>query len=51
MNLKLFRLNFSTEFLKELAPKLKEKRIMPEEYILKQNEMQNNFIYILKGNV
>lgn len=33
--IKLFNLHFSTEFLNELAPLIKEKRIMPDEYILK----------------
>ena len=34
MNKKLFSLNFSSKFLNELALKMKEKRIGPEEVIM-----------------
>lgn len=33
-NIKIFKLNFSSEFLDELALSLKEKRLGPDEVIL-----------------
>lgn len=47
--MKLFKLNFSLEFLQKLAPRLKEKRVMPEEYIFLEGEAHDKICFILKG--
>ena len=49
---KIFSLNFSEEFLLDLAPRMKEKRIMPEEIIMDYNNQVNDKFYIImQGSV
>ena len=48
---KIFSLNFSNKFLIALAPKLKEKRLYPEEIIFEQNDPQRNIYFLMSGNV
>ena len=48
---KIFYLNFSSEFLQELAPRMKEKRFMPEEIILNDAEVNDKIYIIMQGSV
>ncbi|KAL4435261.1 hypothetical protein ABPG74_017353 [Tetrahymena malaccensis] len=48
---KIFFLNFSQPFLMDLAPKLKEKRLGPEEIIYNEGETQSRIYFVMKGNV
>lgn len=48
---KIFKLNFSQLFLMSLAPKLKERRLGPEEIIYNEEENQPRIYFVMKGNV
>jgi hypothetical protein len=48
---KEFRLNFSKEFLLQLAPKLKEKRYGPEEIIYEEGKFNNIVYFVMRGNI
>jgi CRP-like cAMP-binding protein len=46
----VFRLNFSEGFLRELAVKVQEKRVNPEEHIYKQDDAPERLFFLLKGS-
>lgn len=48
---KFFSLNFSSEFISDLANCVKEKRVGPEQILFRQNEVLNELIIILKGTI
>lgn len=48
---KIFRLNFSEDFLDELALKMKEKRLAPEEIIYSQNELTDKIYFLMRGSI
>ena len=48
---KEFRLNFSKNFLITLAPKLRERKLGPEEIIFKENEFNNRVFFIMRGKI
>ncbi|KAL4474221.1 hypothetical protein ABPG72_001760 [Tetrahymena utriculariae] len=48
---KIFFLNFTQPFLMDLAPKLKEKRLGPEEIIYNEGEIQPRIYFVMKGSV
>ncbi|EAR92302.2 cation channel family protein (macronuclear) [Tetrahymena thermophila SB210] len=48
---KIFFLNFTQPFLMDLAPKLKEKRLGPEEIIYNEGESQPRIYFVMKGSV
>ncbi|KAL4494527.1 hypothetical protein ABPG72_004429 [Tetrahymena utriculariae] len=51
MQNKLFNLNFSYSFIKELALYVKEIKIGPEIFLYHQNEQLDKFYFVLKGNI
>ena len=48
---KEFRLNFSKEFLGRLAPKLRERRLGPEEILFRENEYSRKVYFLMRGNI
>ena len=48
---KIFNLNFTQNFLMALAPKLKEKRLGPEEVIYNEKEMDQKIYFLMQGDV
>ena len=48
---KEFRLNFSKEFLMQLAPFLSEKRYGPEEIIFEAGNFNNIVYFVMRGNI
>ncbi|KAL4507295.1 hypothetical protein ABPG72_002088 [Tetrahymena utriculariae] len=48
---KAFNLNFSEQFLLNLAPYLKEKKFSPEEIIYEQDNPNLNLYFLVKGEV
>ncbi|EAS03752.2 zinc knuckle protein (macronuclear) [Tetrahymena thermophila SB210] len=48
---KLFKLNFSQNFIKELALFVKEIKIGPEIFLYHQNEQLDKLYFVLKGNI
>ena len=48
---KLFKLNFSDEFINNLSLYLKEKRIGPEELIYNENTDPKKMYFLMSGNV
>ena len=45
---KLFRLNFSKEFLEKLSLRMKEYKIGPKEYVYKQGDNNSCRIYFIQ---
>ena len=48
---KIFRLNFSKDFIDHLALLIKEKTFGPEEIIFNFNEASNQVYFIMKGEI
>lgn len=48
---KEFRLNFSEEFLKKLAPKMRERSFGPEETIFEENDYPKCVYFLMRGNI
>ena len=48
---KEFRLNFSKKFLISLAPKLREKKLGPEEIIFNENKFNDKVFFIMRGKI
>jgi len=46
---KIFSLNFSQPFLKELSLLMRERRLGPEEELFKVNEMSDSIYIVMKG--
>ncbi|EGR30221.1 hypothetical protein IMG5_137760 [Ichthyophthirius multifiliis] len=48
---KVFKLNFSQNFISKIAPKLKEKRFGPEEIIYNEHENNSKLYFLMEGEI
>ena len=45
----VFRLNFTTQFLEQLAPRLTKKMVQPEQIICDQEDKGRKFFFLIQG--
>ncbi|EGR33240.1 hypothetical protein IMG5_058280, partial [Ichthyophthirius multifiliis] len=48
---KFFKLNFTDDFIKELATHIKQKNLMPEEVVFDFENINQNLYFIIKGQI
>jgi CRP-like cAMP-binding protein len=51
LDIKLFKLNFSLEFIMHLSSHIKERTYGPNETIFSQGDIDSNFYFICKGTI